>query len=239
MKQIVRGILEKLIYVIVMVAIVGMIIIFRVWDNGPVKLLILAIPFLIIVICLFIGVKRDEKKEKEYRNKYVTEVIINDKVFGEMKFEKDSNKNELSCKNFKVLFGQYNPTVHIQDYDENNNELYFRSLEYIYGKQQEIIETLFEGFLEAYSNSKEVTPDTLRENFAIEKITICKCDEYFLEGAYFIKDAEAFEIDAGEWVIAVCGNPNKNKLYGNYYSSKYPVAYMDCSTKQMYYVLEE
>lgn len=239
MKQIVCNILGKLIYAIVMVAIVGMIIIFRVLDNGPVKLLILAIPFSIIVICLFIGVKRDEKKEKEYRNKYVTEVIINDKVFGEMKFEKDSNKNELTCKRLKVPFGQYNPTVQIQEYDESNNELYFRSLQCLYGRHQEIIETLFNGFLEAYSGSKEVTPDTLRENFAIENITICKCDEYFLEGAYFIKDAEAFEINWGEWVIAVCGNPNKNKLYGNYFSSKYPVAYMDCSTKQMYYVLEE
>lgn len=200
-------------------------------------LLGIGVIFVIGVIVLFIAVKRDDKKAKEYHVKHITELVIGDKVFGDVKFEKDSNQNTLTCKSFPKSFGKYNPTIEIQGYDENSQELCFRSLEYIYGMSEEIIETFLEGFLEAYASSKEVTRDKLEQNMDIEGIVLSRCDEYFLEETTFIK-GDALEASEGNWILCVSSNPNKNKLFKDYYGS-FPVLYMDCRTKKMCYVLEE
>lgn len=200
-------------------------------------LLVMGVLFVIVMVVLFIAVKRDDKKEKEYHEKYITELVIEDKVFGDVKFEKDSNQNTLTCKCFPKSFGKYNPIIEIQGYDENSQELCFRSLEYIYGMSEEIIETFLEGFLEAYASSKEVTRDRLEQNMDIEGIVLSRCDEYFLEGTSLIK-GEALEAPEGNWILCVCSNPNKNKLFKDYYGS-FPALYMDCRTRKMCYVLEE
>ncbi len=235
-------ILHKLLFVIVsvlvFVAVIALIIFTKMPGNGLLKIMLFVVPGLVIVVALSISVKRDEKKEKEYKDKYVEEVVINDKVFGEMKFQKDNNLNTLRCDDFKQTFGTYHLEIKIEDYDENEQELYFRSLECLYNRQEEIIETLFEGFVEAYSNSKEVTHDKLKENFAIKKIVIDKCDEYLLEEAEVIEEDEGFEFEPDDYIATVYCDPNQNKLFRDYYA-KYPMAYLHCKSKKIIYVLEE
>ena len=201
-------------------------------------------PILIIIVCLTISIKKDEKRKKEYRYKNVTESIIEDKTFGEIKVELDTLKNELTCTNLKKLFGKYNPIIRIENYEEKNREFCFRSLEYLYSKQEEIIKTFFEGFLSAYAHVKEITPASLEENFGIEEILITdssKCaieDHVVLSGAVDSTCTKEYEEhDFEKFVAVVVSNPDKNKLFGGYYM--YPVAYMDCKTKQICYTVED
>ena len=112
-------------------------------------------------------------------------------------------------------------------------------IKYVYRKQEEIIENLFKGFLESYANSNEVTPDTFKENFAIDYINIEKRGEYFLEDVLMMDDTDCDFMDGNseDLVVVVVGNPNKNKRFHNYY--QIPIAYMDCKTKKMCYTLED
>lgn len=196
---------------------------------------------LIVGIVLFILIKRDEKKQKEYCEKHVTEIVINDKFFGEVKCEKDNNLNSLSCKNLNRPFSKYNPKIVVEEYEERNNELYFRSLECVYSIQQEIATTMMDAFLEMYGSEKEVTRETLKQNFEIDGISIYKCMEHFNE--YFLAEGELVkgevpEFQEGDWVLVVSSAPNKNKLFHDFYSFE-PTLYMNCRTKIMCYVMEE
>lgn len=222
-KSKVLDILETIFYVLLLVGIVVLIFIFFglkgiVIAGGSV----LAFYIIGTIIC-----KIDEKKEREYRDNYITEKIIEDNIFGQMKFEKDSLKNRLICADFKISFGEYKPVIEIVDYEEKDKEIYFRSLEYLYSKHEEIAESLLEEFLDAYGNvskekSKEkITYEILKKNFGIERICMGKIDIDYPE----------------KLVIMVEGNPNKNKLFTNYYIN--PTAYMDCETREIYYSLED
>lgn len=236
-----KKILYVLVHIIVFAAVVAMVIFVRTPGYAWLKIMLFAIPFCIIVTALFIDYKKTEKKEKEYRDKHISEIIINDKVFGKIKFERDAHLNQLCCKNFNMPFGKYNPTIEIEDYDANNNELYFRSLEYLYSMQQEVSHTLFDVFWESYSTSKEVTKDKLDSTFDIKRIEICKCDENF--SSYLLEEGELIKGDCPEfcpedWIIIVSCEPDKNNVFHNYYALK-PIAYMDCKTKNICYMLDE
>ena len=208
------------------------------------KSLFIICPVSIIIVCIMISIKKDEKRRKEYHDNNVTERVIKDKTFGEIKAEFDALKNELTCTNFQKSFGKYNPIIKIKNYEEKNKEFYFRSLEYLYGKQEEIIKTFFEGFLSAYNHVKEITPALLEENFDIEEIFITEGSECAIEDHVGLEGAvdssypkEYGEHDFEGLVAVVVSNPNKNKLLSNYYM--YPVAYMDCKTKRICYTIEE
>ena len=66
----------------------------------------------------------------------MSKLILEDKTFGEIKFEFDTLKNELTCKNFNIPFGEYNPTIKINDYKNDCQEFYLRSLEFLYKNEK-------------------------------------------------------------------------------------------------------
>lgn len=78
---------------------------------------LMAVAAVIFATCIFINIKIYEKQEKEYRDEYIIEMVIEDKTFGEIKFEKDilEKENELTCKSFKIPFGRYNPRIKIHN----------------------------------------------------------------------------------------------------------------------------
>lgn len=200
---------------------------------------LMAVAAVIFVTCIIIVIKIDKKEEKEYCGQYIIEMVIKDKTFGEIKFEKDTLKNELTCKSFKIPFGKYNPRIQIYNYEEKDEEIYLRSLEHVYSKQEEIIENLLETVLEGYSNSKELTPDTLKENFDIDFISIEKYGDCFLEDLLEGAIAENEENivywreEPKHLVAAVEGKLNFKSYY------RFPIAYMDCKTKKICYILSE
>ncbi|MCI8408090.1 MAG: hypothetical protein HFJ09_02305 [Lachnospiraceae bacterium] len=195
-------------------------------------------PLFIFFIAIIISIKKDEMAKEKYAKKYISEIVISDKRFGEFIFEKDSRKNELTCENFKVPFGEHNPIVRIIDYDENYNSFYLESLNEIYNMQEKIIETFFKIYIEVYSYPNEVE---IQEKLDIKNIVICKRGELlfgdlcipFLED-YYEGEPEDWYINEGnskDWIIYVEG------FFGISY--EVPNAYMICKTKKMCYTLEE
>ncbi len=216
--------LETVFYITISLAIIASII-FSIYKMGLKSLLVIC-PISIIIVALSISIKRDNKKEKAYRNQNISKVIIVDKTLGEIEFEKDTLKNTLTCMKFKMLFGNYDPVICIENYREEENELYFRSLEHLYSKQEEIIYNLKKNFREAFPESAEVTP----ENFKIDHIEIQRYRDCYIE--------DAVCVNRDDMVVVVVGNPNKNTKLTGFYGS-FPVAYMDCNTKKICYTMEE
>ena len=225
-------VLEIIFYIIISIAIISSIIFF-IYRKGLRSLLVIC-PIAIIIIALSISIKRDKKKEKAYRDQYVSKVILADKTFGEIEFEKDILHNTLTCMKFKMLFGDYDPVICIESYREEDMELYFRSLEHLYSKQDEIISNLKKNFREAYPESAEVTP----ENLKIDRITIQRYGDCCIEDADWVDGEDFLDKNPDDMVIVVVGDPNKNtKLTGSYGS--FPVVYMDCSTRKTCYTMED
>lgn len=201
---------------------------------------------LVILICIIISIKNDEKNGKEYCAQYISQIVLSDGFFGEMEFEEDKKLNIITCRNHNVQFGKYSPIISIENYEEKNKEMYFSCLETVYEKQEEIIQNLLNGFLNSNSNGDERIREKLEEIFLIESIAIERRGEYFLEDTVYmdtcceIIESNPLEFDMdgdqNDLVISVVGNSNKSKDH-NYYQM--PVAYMDCKTKSMCYIFME
>lgn len=198
----------------------------------------------IFAVCLLIGVKRDQVKEKAYREQNITEVIWEDAVLGKVTFEKDTAIDTLTCRSFPLPFGGFRPEVLLVECDETRPEFYFESLRWVFEHQTQITAALFEGFLDAYSGSEEVTQARLKENFGIDRISIEKRGPYFLEDTTLLdvpdhSDSPAFDMegDPEDWIVVIAADPNQKKLFRNYHQT--PVAYVDCETKALLYVWEE
>lgn len=123
-----------------------------------------------------ISAKIERKKERIYKEKYVTEVIIEDDFFGRIVFENDSFKGRLHATemNFPPFGAEALEEFYIEGYTENDREKIFRALRGIYEHKEEILDRLCDEvleFVEEYEetdeNGEPYTPEIIRERVYI------------------------------------------------------------------------
>lgn len=124
-----------------------------------------------------LSAKRDRKKKQLYKEKYITEVTIEDEFFGTLTFENDSNKGRMECADtsrFPKFGADVLDTLCIMGYNDGDREKIFRSLRGIYEHQSEIIDLLcpelFETadeYEETDENGEPYTPEKIRERVYI------------------------------------------------------------------------
>ncbi len=147
--------------------------------------IILIISWWAITITIYqITFRRDEKKrkqrEKEYREKYISDLIIEDKTYGRMNFELDSFEERIELIEINLPeFG--NDTIDefiIYEYHESKKDIYFRSLDYIYENSQKILEGLCEMAKDVY-DSEDITIniEDIRNQLSVSWIEISLNDK--------------------------------------------------------------
>lgn len=206
------------------------------WRLGVVRSVIILALIGLAVTALHISIKRDEKRQKEYQERCLSEITIEDEVFGALKFTKDSKNNEVVCRNPGISFGKSHPAFRITGYEEENKALYFRSLEYVCSIEAEILETFSQILLEGYPDLAQVDAGVLQSALTVEYIDMEKCGEYMLEDQNIWAGDDSFGVNPEDWVVIVEGIQDKDKLPNGYRAS--PAAYINCRTKQICYVLE-
>lgn len=109
-------------------------------------------------VIYLITVAIPRKKERIYREKYITEVEFEDGFFGKMKFEYNSEHKILYQTEIHLpTFGAGDPELFfIAGYNESDREKIFRSLRGIYEHQSEIIDALCPKLSETATEYKEV-----------------------------------------------------------------------------------
>lgn len=65
----------------------------------------------------------DKAKKEKYNNRYVSEIIIQDEKLGQLKLEKDTNKNIISGTLSNISFGKYIPDVEISCNEGSVNQV--------------------------------------------------------------------------------------------------------------------
>ena len=197
-------------------------IVFRIYLAWGIAGLIL-VPCLIALICLLLSrsIKKDERRKEEYREKYISQVILEDRVFGSMLFERDSAKDTLTCREKKIPFGNDFPVLQL-DGPASEQETFFRNLEYVCEKHEEILENLLELVQESFSVSRE---DALKKYY-ISLIHMQKYNEY-------LAGEDPLEGMPGDWILSV---ETDSDMEGYQFL---PAAYLICRTRDITYVLLE
>lgn len=143
-------------------------------DNFPENLiygiLVIAAWWGILLAVFKISDLRDRKKEKLYKEKYVTEVSIEDAFFGKMTFEDDSNKSRMRSAelHFPKFGADVLDTLYIEGYTEADREKIFRAFQGVYEHQDEILDALSPELLDIAEEYEEV--DENGEPYTLEKI---------------------------------------------------------------------
>lgn len=112
---------------------------------------IIAVPIIIAVVRGIIDHKRKKRKEqelKEYREKYVTGFVVEDKNFGNLVFEKDSNKNLFRFIRGDIMqmpFGKYDYCDVDMEIDGNEDMLYraLDDLAKVYSEHEKYMNDLY------------------------------------------------------------------------------------------------
>lgn len=168
-------------------------------DNFPENLIygILAIAawWGILLGCIKISDMRDRKKKKRYKEKYVTEVSIEDDFFGKMTFEDDSSKGRMRSTelHFPKFGAEVLDTLYIEGYNESDREKIFRAFQGVYEHQDEILDAACPELLDTAEEYEEV--DENGEPYTLEKIR---------ERAY-ISWTRVFNDDEGVTVVMEVG----------------------------------
>lgn len=225
--------LETIVYLLGAMALAGLFLL-GLWRMGIVGLIIVVL-ITVVIILLVLSIKKDEKRKREYDEKYKTSLIFKDSFFGETTFIKDSKKNELISKDFSMPFGNHETEIRITDYDENNHEFYFRDLEYLFRRADEILDRMQSGFIEWYADSQKVTVNELKENFVIDSISIEKYEEYFFFDMLFVDEDKDFDVNPGDLVMVIAGNLDNENMS----LPQQPTIYINCKTKKLCYAMAE
>ncbi len=188
------------------------------WKNiiFPVSLLVIWI----VITAIFFIVQ--QRKSIFVKKKVFEEVVIEDLRFGTLKCmkEKNNNDSDLKCDTLNLYFGKYNPEIEIKNYKEENRELYFSGLAYVYDIQNEIISNLYKEATDCCTNWEEcdengnpITYEYVRDNFYIGSMII--------------------EINDGDVMVIIRGWPGDG-LLGEHDIG----AYINCTKKTVDYTLE-
>lgn len=187
-------------FIIWFIVLVALFIVFFggiIWDTNN---YVIGIPVIAAWWGILIGAyklyqKRERKKERLYKEKYITEVSIEDAFFGKMTFEDDSFKGHMRSAelHFPKFGADVLDTLYIEGYNESDREKIFRAFQGIYEHQNEILDALCPELLDIAEEYGEV--DENGAPYTLEKIR---------ERAY-ISWTRVFNDDEGVTVIMEAG----------------------------------
>lgn len=148
----------------------------------------LTVTIVVFVIYDRISTKRKQKKDKEYNEKYVTLVELEDDLLGKMKFSCDSNTKQLQSIELRLPpFGAAAPeTLDIIDIAEEKRERCVKAVRAVYAHKDEILDLICAELSETAAeygetdeNGNEYTPETLREALYVIDIMVCETFDGF------------------------------------------------------------
>ena len=152
--------------------------------DAVTALILIILWWVITITVCEITLRHDEKKrrqrEKEYREKYISDLIIEDATYGKMHFEKDSFRNcvELVEMNLPKFRNDTIDELIINDYDENKKDIYFRGLDYLYSNAEKISDELCDMVKECYeSEDINVSVEDIKNQISISYIDISLNDK--------------------------------------------------------------
>lgn len=162
-------------------------------DGSPPMWIILILAwFTLVTAVIFIvpsvTAKMQGKKEREYREKNISNIIITDDFFGVMVFEYDSELKTLDSKDVKPPpFGADSPkTLEIYEYSEDLRDTVFGNLRELYNHADDLLERIYPEFLETCNDYEEVdergnpyTLESLRKSLYADAITVMNGGTYF------------------------------------------------------------
>ncbi len=118
------------------------------------RLLWWVITISVSIIRYEISEHKQKRKREQYREKYISDIVIEDEKFGRMVFELDSFINQISAAGTVLpKFGTENMDIDeiiINEYDEKKKDVIFRGVEHIYEHAEEIVDACCKMVKECY-----------------------------------------------------------------------------------------
>lgn len=158
----------------------------------PIWIILILAWFALVTAVIFIvpcvTVKMQHKKEREYCEKNISNIILSDDFFGVMVFELDSELKTLDSKDVNLPpFGADPPgTLEIYGYSEDLRSTIFGNLRELYNHADELLERVYPEFLKTCNDYEEVdergkpyTLDSLRRSVYADRITITNGGTFF------------------------------------------------------------
>ena len=195
-------------------------------NNGGIYLIaFLAIWVGVPIVIVALQIKMENKRKKQYEEENITEMVIENKKLGKIILKKDKLERTLTSKEVENSFGNHNPKIFIENFDENNLESILENLEYLYSNQEKILNDFYKkikGFCDEYKekdlNGQEITEEYIKEYFHISGIDIKNEEE--------------------EFKIILWGGLGTQDIRRNLLEEQFIIAEMDCNTKSVIYYLE-
>lgn len=147
-------------------------------------ILYLAVSFFVADFLCKLDDKKIAKRKKEYREKYISDVELEDKKYGKMIFEKDSNTEKMELKD--VNLPSFSNHI-IKDFiinncycfNENMKNLIFRNLDEVYNNSEKILDSLYNEIKDIYddedirdSNGNLMSIDYIKEKLILDYISV-------------------------------------------------------------------
>lgn len=124
----------------------------------------------------------------EYEAQYISEIVVEDELFGKIRFRLDSKFNEMESEELHLpRFGADAPCeLTVVNYAECDRERIFCAVRGVYEHKDEILERIYPELLEIAGdygetdeNGEPYTLEALREVTAVYGITVCNFEERF------------------------------------------------------------
>lgn len=216
-------ILETIFYTVMSVGVLGILVMGAIRILGIVGAAVAFGVLVAVCILLNISIKKEDRQKEQYAEKYISQIILENEAFGAMRFEKDSHKNTLTCGERRFSFGNYHPIIELEGQgEEGEKEVFFRNLGYIQGRQEEIINKLLELLVDEGLASWE----ELQKRFAVERIRMQKYDVY-------LAGEDPLDGSPEDRILSVEGSSGIEDY------PFVPMAYVNCSTHEIDYVLHD
>lgn len=171
-----------------------------------------------------------KRTEREYREKYITNVEIENERFGKLTFDKDSNKNTLRIAYGSALcipFGKYDQVEIDIDVDENIINKAFEGLAYVYDNQEKILRDF-------YNYIKEICDEWNESDSNGNPIDIKYAEKYFSLHYIYVHSSINQEILVSLSGVLLDDFDSYCELLGYHLIE----AEINCNTKEVSYGLE-
>lgn len=144
----------------------------------------IAVSFFVVDFLCKLDDKKIARRKKEYREKYISDVELEDEKYGKMIFEKDSNNETMELKDVNLpVFGNHIIEDFIINdcdyYNENMKNLIFRNLDEIYNNSEKILNGLYDEIKDIYddedirdSDGHLMSIDYIKEKLILDYINI-------------------------------------------------------------------
>ncbi|MDE5946063.1 MAG: hypothetical protein K2G63_01960 [Oscillospiraceae bacterium] len=147
-------------------------------------ILYLVVSFFVADFLCKLDDKKIAKRKREYREKYISDIELEDEKYGKMIFEKDSNTETMELKDVNLpSFGNHIiKNFVINDCDccnENMKNLIFRNLDEVYNNSEKILEDLHNEIKDIYddedirdSDGNLMSMDYIKEKLILDYINV-------------------------------------------------------------------